>query len=92
MSVATKVIVAGSVVDVTSRSGTSRTTGEVWQRRTALVFGSGDSAGVVAEVAFRDASATPPNVGDVVKLLCEVGVYRDDDTLDFVRALPVNGK
>jgi len=85
MSVSTKVIVDGTVQDVTSRQGVSKQTGEVWQRRTALVFGNG--TGVVAEVAFRDAGAATPEVGKTVAMLVEVGVYRDDDTLDFVKYL-----
>lgn len=83
MSVTTKVIVAGSVVDASSRSGIAKATGEVWERHTIVVIGSG----VIAEISFRDKTVFPPAVGTNVVMLCEVGVYRDDDTLDFSRYL-----
>lgn len=84
MSVATKVIVEGTVVDVTSRSGVSKQTGEVWERRTVLVFGD-NGTGVVAEIGIRDAKLGVPEIGTKVRALCEVGVYRDDDNLDLIR-------
>lgn len=92
MSVTTKVVVAGTVADSSSRSGIAKATGEVWERHTIVVIGGG----VIAEVSFRDKSVFPPSVGTEVCMLCEVGVYRDDDTLDFSRYLDAklvsNGK
>jgi len=84
MSVATKVIVQGHVAELEEREGISKTTGEVWRRREIIVLGGG----VVAAVGFRgEAVKDAPKVGDQVQMIVEVGVYRDDDTLDFVRYL-----
>lgn len=72
-------------MDVSRRTGTSAQTGETWGRTNVVVFGS---QGVVAEVTFRDgAEGTPPEAGATVKMLVEVGTYRDDDRIDFVRYL-----
>jgi len=80
MSVATKVIVAGTVTDVTRRSGTSKVTGELWEINTALIIGGG----CVAEVTWR-AGESVPKEGEKVQLIARVGVYRDDDSLEFVK-------
>lgn len=71
---------------MSEREGTSKNTGEVWRRRDALIFAPG--LGVVASVGFRGESVKncPPQ-GSAVNMLVEVGTYRDDDTLDFVRHL-----
>lgn len=69
---------------MSEREGTSRTSGEVWRRRDALVFAPG--LGVVASVGFRGESVKLcPPAGSNVHMLVEVGSYRDDDTLDFVK-------
>lgn len=63
MSVPSKVIVQGTIQDVSEREGTSKQTGEVWRRRDALVFAPG--IGVVASVGFRGSavsSCPPPGV------------------------------
>lgn len=85
MSINTKVIASGTVQDVAEREGVSAKTGEVWRRRELLIFQPG---GCVAQVAFRgtDVASAPP-LGSNVQMLVEVGVYRDDDVLDFVRHL-----
>lgn len=80
MSVATKVIVSGVVTDLTRRSGTSKTTGEIWEINTALIIGGG----CVAEVTWR-AGETLPKANEKIQLIARVGVYRDDDSLEFVK-------
>ena len=83
MSVASKVIVAGQVMDVQTRGGVSAKTGETWSTTRVLIFG-GD--GVVAEVSYRgENSSAVPALGATITALVEVGVYRDDDSLDFVK-------
>lgn len=90
MSVASKVIVAGNVMDVSTRGGVSAKTGEVWSTTRALVFGG---EGVVAEVSYRGENGSQaPQVGQSITALVEVGVYRDDDSLDFVKYLGAPAK
>jgi len=80
MSVATRVLVQGNVVQRSERKGVSKQTGEVWERVDVLIFGPN----CVAEVGFRgEAVKQAPALNAGVLMKCQVGVYRDDDTLDF---------
>lgn len=94
MSVSTKVIVAGTVMDVSGRSGEVTQqdgTKRKWSRKTATIFGTGPAfGGVVAEVSFSgESEGETPTVGEFVTLLAEVGVYRDDDSTNFVRYVEI---
>jgi hypothetical protein len=69
---------------MSSRGGVSAKTGELWEINTALIVEP--ALGVVAEVSFRKGEERP-EAGKPVKLLAEVGVYRDDDSLSWVKYL-----
>jgi RPA family protein len=90
MSLATRVIVAGTVQDISHAQGVVARTGEAWERHKVVVFGQAGS-GVVAEIGFQGADkavALSLQLGDSISVLAEVSVFRDDDSLKFVRVLP----
>lgn len=85
MSLKSQVIVEGAAQRVTRRSGISKATGAEWAISSVIVIG----ADCLADVSFfeSEASVTVPKPGDKFRALCEVGVFRDDDSLSFVKYL-----
>lgn len=94
MSISTKVIVDGTVQDIQRRTGVTAAnaaTGKPatpWSRTTVVVIGP--ATGVMAEVSFRgesESAAQGLELNKPISLLAEVGSYRDDDTIDFIKYL-----
>ena len=86
MSVSTRVIVQGDVLTVSRRTGKARVSGEEYAISTCLVLDA--AVGALAEVSFFEGEGVKvPAVGQKVRMLCVVGVFRDDDSVSFEKYL-----
>jgi len=83
MSLATSVILAGTVQRMSERSGTSATSGKPYRIVQAIIIGPK----TMGEVTLPDEIQLAQ--GQTVTLLCEVSTYRDDDQLRAVEILDV---
>lgn len=88
MAVKTNAIIEGTVVRITSRGGTTKE-GKPWSRTSLLVVG--DNTLADAALAQSLVGNIPP-VGTIVRGVIEVGVYRDDDSVEIIEWLEVGGK
>lgn len=89
MAVKTLAIAQGTVMRVEGREGTSTNkdgTSRPWKMVDVLIVG--DNTLCQAGLS-RDLVNAPPSVGDVVTAQIEVGVYRDDDSVQIVKWLDV---
>lgn len=89
MAVKTLAIAQGAVMRVEGREGTSTNadgTVRPWKMINVLIVGENTlcQAGLA-----RDLVNAPPSVGDVVTAQIEVGVYRDDDSVQIVKWLDI---
>jgi len=86
MAVKTKLEARGIIAAVTTRTGVTKTTGEVWERVQAVVIGP-------STIAQVDVTDHPEKVklssGQSVAWLVEVGSFRDEDQVRFVSVLDV---
>ncbi len=85
MSLKSQVIVEGVAQRVSRRTGVNNTTGAEWAISSVIVIGQD----CLADVSFfeSDPSVEIPKPGKAFRALCEVGVFRDDDSLQFVKYL-----
>lgn len=83
MAVKTLAIAQGAIMRVEGREGT-RGDGTPWKMVNVLIVGDNTLCqGTLA----RDLMGNVPSVGDVVAAQIEVGVYRDDDSVQIVKWL-----
>lgn len=86
MAVKTQALIEGVVTRVNTRSGTTAA-GKDWERTNILVVGDN----TLADVTVAQGLALPPK-GTAVKGVIEVGVYRDDDSVEVIEWLKVGDK
>jgi len=86
MAVKTKLEARGVIAALTTRSGVSQKSGEVWERVQAVVIGPS----TIAQVDVTDHPEVGKlNTGQNVAWLVEVGSFRDEDQVRFVSVLDV---
>lgn len=82
MAVKTNAIIEGAVMRVSTRSGETNE-GKRWTRTNLLVVGDY----TLADVIVRGDDFALPSVGDMVRGVVEIDVYRDEDNCQLVQWL-----